>query len=208
MGSFILINKDKLFQKDMVDNEKDTIEVGIVDETNTQSSTGVEENSNIGVVEPTGSTMTKEGALALGNELWNYATATYWGDESVWKKHTETDANGREVVVCDTSREEVMTKFTSDFIGKAPKYKYYLDDFIPKNGCAAGMRGANRNYLRADISIKQIDENAITYDVTYICCADDSCSGLDGEAIKKFSRSFIITRVNNRWLIHYYEFLD
>ena len=194
MGSFIFINKNKLFNT----NTTQTTEQNTTDKQSPQNSTKETVSEDA---------MTEKEALSLGQELWDYAYKTYWGEEEVWKRHLESNEYGGKTIVCDTTRDEVKTKFASDFVGKAPNYKYSLDEFIPKNGCEGAGRGSDQGYLSSSLSVKEIQENKITYDVSYLYCIVDACADgeTDSSKTKKVPKEFAISKQDDNWLIQYFE---
>ena len=138
--------------------------------------------------------LSNEEALALGNELWNYAIDAYWGHETVWKRHNETNEYGGQSIVCDTIKEEVKTKFSPNFT-----YTTYLCDndscisndlnIFLMGECQGAQRGGNINYKGMTLDVKNIEENKITYSTTV--------TYTDGTKVK----DFVIEKINDNWLI-------
>ncbi len=164
-------------------------------EANTPNETTEEEETT--TEEVTDSKLTDEEALKIGNELWEYARTTYWGGEPAWPTHEgEKNEAGGIPVECDTTKEEVLKKYASDF-----KYKYLaqgstedvmedtIDNFVPADCGSAGARGSLSTYEKTELSIGTIEEDKITFKA-----ASTYSNGL-------ITEDFIIVKDNDNWLI-------
>lgn len=153
-----------------------------------------EEKSNV---------LSAEEALKKGNELWEYAFATYWGKESVWKRHEGevNEAGGRELV-CDTTAEEVKKKYSSDFkyIGDFGE-NGGVDDFVPSDCFNAGNRGGDQMYKTTTLKVKNVEDDKIVFDATSEYCGSSFCHE-SNETEKTVIKDFVIVKENDQWLIN------
>ncbi len=150
----------------------------------------------------------EEEVLALGNRLWQYAFDAYWGRETAWKKHLSEGVNqyGQKYYVCDIKREKILTKYTTDFTmegcNRENCYTSKKEEFLPYD-CNGGGRGSIQTYKNTTLRIDQIDEDTITYITTSEYCGGSFCHETK-ETVKTIEKPFIIKKVNEEWLIHYF----
>ena len=160
------------------------------------------------------SEITKEEALKIGKELYDYADKAYYGDKEVWPSHFVDNENGPgQTKVCDTTAEEVKKKFSKDFkfeqfldTEEESKYSGNLNEFINPtsiNQCGGVARGTLQNFLNSEISDPKIEENKITFKATTNYCSSSFCH--DGKEIDhSIVKDFKIVNINDEWYIEYY----
>ncbi|MBR3210655.1 MAG: hypothetical protein IKF71_01805 [Bacilli bacterium] len=148
--------------------------------------------------------------LVSGQKLWNYTFATYWGSRLVWKSHTENLGDGHRSIVCDTTREELMSWYASDFtasVNAGQRMDYSLENFIPKDCRSAGGRGSIQTYKDTYLSIKEESDDRIVYNATSVFCTNSFCHDYDGKTNridKEETHDFIIVKRGDKWLIQYF----
>ena len=166
------------------------------------------------VIDNNSNEITKEEALKIGKELYDYADKAYFGDKEVWPSHFVDNENGPgQTKVCDTTAEEVKKKFSKDFQfeqffddNKEANYSGNLDEFINSTAasqCGGVNRGTLQNYLNSEINDPTIGENRITFKATSNYCSSSFCHDgkeVDHSIVKKFE----IVKINDEWFIEYY----
>ncbi len=158
--------------------------------------------------------ITKEEALKIGKELYDYADKAYYGGSEVWPSHFVKNENGEgQTKVCDTTAEEVKQKFSKDFKfeqfldnSESSNYSGNLDEFIHKTDastCGELTRGTLQNYLNSEISDPEIKENKVTFKATTNYCSSSFCH--EGKEIDhSLVKDFIIIKINGEWYIEYF----
>lgn len=157
---------------------------------NSNVSKSEEENNNSTEEQNTTKEVTKvtnEEALQIGNNLWAYAVSAFWGSETAWARTADHQ--------CATSIQEVKSHFTTDFTAELViGSPVNIDGFIAKIPCeTAAYRGSNINYIDTKIGIKEIKEDEIIFTA--------NSQYKDGTQTLK---DFIVKKVDNNWLIHYF----
>ena len=166
------------------------------------------------VINDNNSEITKEEALKIGKELYDYADKAYYGDKEVWPSHFVENVNSPgQTKVCDTTGEEVKKKFSKDFKFEQyldeeteAKYSGNLNEFINENkvkACGEVARGTLQNYLNSEISDPTIEENKISFKATTNYCSSSFCH--DGKEIDhSIVKKFVIVNINDEGVIDYY----
>ena len=146
-------------------------------------------------------------ALALGNELWEYAYSAFWGNEPAWSTSTgEVNEAGGQPIVCDTTLEEVKKKFSKDFEAEfcysdgSECSKMKIDEFINENSCGRAGRGGLQDYKETNLKVGTIQESEIIFTAISEYCGSSFCHDSD-ETVRTVSKDFIITKENGEWLI-------
>lgn len=149
-------------------------------------------------------------AMALGQELWNYAYGTYWSDKDVWKRHSEQSIGSP--IVCDTTADEVKAKYTTDFKAESCPTDgtvsvtdcaiYNVSEFT-QNSCYGSGRGALQNYMNTTLNVGTISEDEITFVATSNYCDSSFCH--NGQVVSStVTKDFVVKKVNGEWLISYF----
>ena len=184
-GLLLFLEKDKLFGS----------------KANNQTTEETPENNDDNM-------MSEEEALALGNELWNFADGTYFAASTIWKSHYEDNPNGPgQIKVCDADVNEIKAKFSPDF-----QWALYTDDGQMGTGtmdsfiyssCPEFGRGTLQNYMDSKLSNPVIGEDEISYTVTIEYCSSSFCK--NGKEVDHTNLAdFKIKKINGEWLISYF----
>lgn len=151
--------------------------------------------------------MSESEALTIGNELWEYAFSTYWSGEPTWKSHTgETNEYGGKPIVCDTTIEQVKSKYSSDFKAQScfsdgsTCTDYTIDTFIPQTACQDAGRGGLQDYKETTLKVKEIQANKIVFIAKSEYCGSSFCHE-SKDTVKEIEKDFIITKHDDNWLI-------
>ncbi len=195
MGTYIAYDKGYIFGKDTHSSSES-------DDT-TKKTEEVTDNSKVQKED-----ISISEAIELGQNLWEYAYDTFWGKDTVWKRHTIPGEMGSPIV-CDTTANEVKVKFTSDFkatscptdgtVTGVECATLTLDDFT-SFGCNSPGRGAIQTYIDTTLSVSNISEDEITFVATSNYCNSSWCS--NGKVVSStVSKDFVIKKVNGNWLI-------
>ncbi len=198
IGMAIYIIYDKYFIRSKVENKsKENL-------TETQEDL-TESNNNSNTLT---NTMNDQEAIDLGNRLWTYAYDSFWGRESVWKRHVgPVDQYGVGPIICDTTAEEVKVKYTTDFKAEfcfEANCNYYDIDFFISGNCEGAGRGGDQTYIETILKVNEIKANEIKFTATSTYCDSAFCH--NGKNVSKtIDKDFIIKKVDNNWLISYFH---
>ena len=177
--------------------------------TSNTKETATSNNSQSNDTETEKKSMSESEALTIGNELWEYAFSTYWGGEPTWKSHTgETNEYGGKPIVCDTTIEQVKSKYSSDFKAQScfsdgstsTCTDYTIDTFIPQTACQAAGRGGLQDYKETTLKVKEIQANKIVFIAKSEYCSSSFCHE-SKDTVKEIEKEFIITKQDDNWLI-------
>lgn len=148
-------------------------------------------------------TISESEALTIGDSLWKYAYATYWGTEPVWLSHAgPANQYGGRPVVCDTTVEQVKQKYSSDFKASGPDENttYTLNTFVPQTACQGAGRGGLQTYKGTTLDVKEIQENKIVFTAKSEYCSSSFCED-SNVTVKEIEKDFVIVKQNDNWLI-------
>lgn len=196
MGIYIACDKGIIFSNSDTKEENKNSSSKDESEEPEEDSNANEESSNEA---PITNKMSNDEALAIGNKLWTYAYDAYWGNEAVWKRHTgEANEYGGRPIICDTTINDVKASFNSNFSYEMVTCQTNnclstnLNAFL-QGQCQGAGRGSKQDYQSTTLSIKNIEENKITFTATSTYSSSST-----------LNKDFIIEKNNSNWLISYF----
>ena len=206
--------KEKVITNNQENNEG-TIKPSVEE---TKENTEKTNKENVEVSEQNGSSsqyLSEEQALELGNKLWTKAYDTFWGSETVWKRHLSEVPNqyGGYEYICDVTKDEVKSGFARDFEGyectvrDAECRKISLSEFVGENvsDCqGGGQRGGLQTYKTTTLKVKNISETHIEFTAVSEYCDNSFCS-TSNETVETIEKPFTIVNYGNdagpNWVI-------
>ena len=133
--------------------------------------------------------ISEEEALAIGNELWQFAFDLYWDGK------------------CELSREEIRSKFAENAIFLAPEPVSIMgyDKFTHANqeNCQGEGREKLHHYKKTTLEYTM----ALDYELDFVAytelCAEDICTE-DSETVETIDGNFYISKTKDGWIITQY----